>query len=178
ARRELWHQILEISSEQVFSIVIIAGLPQPVVAHEDLRNVPEEATFNGEPGRHTGSYGPDTVGYADRRQVRRRAGFFGPAPPGRGDLRLPAPCSDIRLGRGLSEVASSAAAADPRRTNGRGAIKRREARPCRQHPSRRALRSPAGAAWHGRMCAPSCPAWWPGSWAACSRCPRRSPIPP
>ena len=43
ARREIWHQILEIYSEQVFSIGIIAAVPQPVVADEDLRNLPEEA---------------------------------------------------------------------------------------------------------------------------------------
>ncbi|HLT02180.1 MAG TPA: ABC transporter substrate-binding protein [Geminicoccaceae bacterium] len=67
ARREIWHQMLEIYSEQVFSIGIIAGVPQPVVAHEDLRNVPEEAIFNWEPGAQFGIYRPDTFWYANGR---------------------------------------------------------------------------------------------------------------
>jgi peptide/nickel transport system substrate-binding protein len=60
ARREIWHQMLEIYSEQVLSIGIIAAVPQPVVAHEDLRNLPDEAIFNWEPGAQFGIYHPDT----------------------------------------------------------------------------------------------------------------------
>jgi peptide/nickel transport system substrate-binding protein len=65
ARREIWHQMLEIYSEQVFSIGIIAAVPQPVVAHEDLRNLPEEAIFNWEPGAQFGIYRPDTFWFDD-----------------------------------------------------------------------------------------------------------------
>jgi peptide/nickel transport system substrate-binding protein len=60
ARREIWHQMLEIYSEQVYTIGIIAGVPQPVVADQDLRNLPEEAIFNWEPGAQFGIYRPDT----------------------------------------------------------------------------------------------------------------------
>jgi peptide/nickel transport system substrate-binding protein len=60
ARREIWHQMLEIYSEQVYTIGIIAGVPQPVVADQDLRNLPEEAVFNWEPGAQFGIYRPDT----------------------------------------------------------------------------------------------------------------------
>jgi peptide/nickel transport system substrate-binding protein len=35
-------------------------VPQPVVAHEDLRNLPDEAIFNWEPGAQFGIYRPDT----------------------------------------------------------------------------------------------------------------------
>ncbi|HEX2480066.1 MAG TPA: ABC transporter substrate-binding protein, partial [Geminicoccaceae bacterium] len=64
-RREIWHQMLEIWSEQVFSIGIIAGVPQPVVAREDLRNLPEEAIFNWEPGAQFGIHRPDTFWFDD-----------------------------------------------------------------------------------------------------------------
>ena len=60
ARREIWHQMLEIYSAQVYAIGIIAGVPQPVVADQDLRNLPEEAIFNWEPGAQFGIYRPDT----------------------------------------------------------------------------------------------------------------------
>ena len=67
ARREIWHQILEIYSEQVFSIGIIAAVPQPVVADEDLRNLPDEAIFNWEPGAQFGIHRPDTFWFDDGR---------------------------------------------------------------------------------------------------------------
>ena len=60
ARREIWHRMLEIYSEQVYTIGIIAAVPQPVVADEDLRNLPEDAVFNWEPGAQFGIYRPDT----------------------------------------------------------------------------------------------------------------------
>jgi peptide/nickel transport system substrate-binding protein len=64
-RRRIWHSILEIYSEQVYSIGIIAGIPQPVVADEQLRNLPEEAIYNWEPGAQFGIYRPDTFWFAD-----------------------------------------------------------------------------------------------------------------
>ena len=67
ARREIWHQILEIYSEQVFSIGLIAAVPQPVVADEDLRNLPDEAIFNWEPGAQFGIHRPDTFWFDDGR---------------------------------------------------------------------------------------------------------------
>jgi peptide/nickel transport system substrate-binding protein len=64
-RRRIWHSILEIYSEQVYSIGIIAGIPQPVVADEQLRNVPEKAIYNWEPGAQFGIYRPDTFWFAN-----------------------------------------------------------------------------------------------------------------
>jgi peptide/nickel transport system substrate-binding protein len=60
ARREVWQEVLEIYSEQVYTIGIIAGVPQPVVADTALRNLPKEAIYNWEPGAHFGIYRPDT----------------------------------------------------------------------------------------------------------------------
>jgi peptide/nickel transport system substrate-binding protein len=65
ARREIWREILEIYSDQVYTIGIIAGVPQPVVAHRDLQNLPKDGIFNWEPGAQFGIYRPDTFWFAD-----------------------------------------------------------------------------------------------------------------
>jgi peptide/nickel transport system substrate-binding protein len=65
ARRKVWHQMLEIYSGQVYTIGIIAGVPQPVVADRDLRNLPAEGIFNWEPGAQFGIYHPDTFWFED-----------------------------------------------------------------------------------------------------------------
>ncbi len=59
-RREIWHQILEIYSSQVYSIALISGVLQPVAVRDTLHNVPEEAVYNWEPGAQFGVYRPDT----------------------------------------------------------------------------------------------------------------------
>jgi peptide/nickel transport system substrate-binding protein len=65
ARGKVWDQILEIYSEQVYTIGIIAGVPQPVVADQDLRNLPDQGIFNWEPGAQFGIYHPDTFWFAN-----------------------------------------------------------------------------------------------------------------
>jgi peptide/nickel transport system substrate-binding protein len=59
-RRAIWHEILGIHRDQVYTIGIVAGVPQPIAVHEELRNVPKEAVFNWEPGAQFGMYRPDT----------------------------------------------------------------------------------------------------------------------
>jgi peptide/nickel transport system substrate-binding protein len=59
-RREIWNQILEVYSDQVYSIGLIGGVMQPVAVHKTLRNVPAEAMYNWEPGAQFGIYRPDT----------------------------------------------------------------------------------------------------------------------
>jgi peptide/nickel transport system substrate-binding protein len=59
-REEIWHRILAIYSDQVYSIGLIGGILQPVAVDESLRNVPNEAVFNWEPGAQFGIYRPDT----------------------------------------------------------------------------------------------------------------------
>ncbi|MGH6718065.1 MAG: ABC transporter substrate-binding protein, partial [Alphaproteobacteria bacterium] len=59
ARAAIWHRILAIHADQVFSIGLIAGALQPVVVSDRLNNVPEEAMFNWEPGAQFGIYRPD-----------------------------------------------------------------------------------------------------------------------
>ena len=59
-REEIWHRMLSIHAEQVYSIGIIAGVQQPVVVKHGLRNVPKEGVYNWDPGAHFGIYRPDT----------------------------------------------------------------------------------------------------------------------
>lgn len=60
ARAEIWHQMLNLHSEQVFSIGTVNAVPQPIVIHSRLRNVPEEGVYAWAPGAYFGMYRPDT----------------------------------------------------------------------------------------------------------------------
>lgn len=64
-REGIWREILEIYSDQVFSIGLIGGVPQPIAVNDRLRNVPEEGIYNWEPGAHFGIYRPDTFWWAN-----------------------------------------------------------------------------------------------------------------
>jgi len=59
-RAEVWRKILEIHADDVFSIGLIAGVPQPVVVSNKLHNVPQEGIFNWVPGAFFGYYHMDT----------------------------------------------------------------------------------------------------------------------
>ena len=52
--------MLRIRAEQVYSIGTVAGVPQPVVVSDRLRNVPKKAVYSWEPGAHFGIYRPDS----------------------------------------------------------------------------------------------------------------------
>ena len=56
----LWHHMLAIRTENVFSIGTVRKVPQPVIVNDRLRNVPVEAIYNWEPGAFFGIYHPDT----------------------------------------------------------------------------------------------------------------------
>lgn len=56
----LWHEMLQINAEQVTSIGIVSGVPQPVVVGNRLRNVPEKGIYNWDPGAFFGMYRPDS----------------------------------------------------------------------------------------------------------------------
>ena len=59
-RAEIWHRMLSIHAEQIFSIGVIAGVQQPVVVKHGLKNVPMKGIYNWDPGAHFGIYRPDT----------------------------------------------------------------------------------------------------------------------
>lgn len=64
-KRDLWHRMLSIRADQMFSIGTVRGVPQPVVVANRLRNVPVEAIYNWEPGAFFGVYHPDTFWFED-----------------------------------------------------------------------------------------------------------------
>jgi len=59
-RERIWHRMLEIHVEQQYSIGIVSGVPQPVIARATLMNVPGVAFYNWDPGAFFGIYHPDT----------------------------------------------------------------------------------------------------------------------
>ena len=67
-RRAVWHEILTLYSDQVFSIGTINGVPQPIVVSGDLRNVPEKAVYSWKPGAFFGIYKPDTFWLSPERR--------------------------------------------------------------------------------------------------------------
>ncbi len=62
-RTAIWHQMLEINADQVFSIGTVNSALQPVVRSSRLRNVPEKALYGFAPTSYLGAYMPDTFWY-------------------------------------------------------------------------------------------------------------------
>lgn len=58
-RAAIWHRMLAIHADQVYTIGVVSGALQPVVVSGALNNVPEDAIFNWEPGAQFGVYRPD-----------------------------------------------------------------------------------------------------------------------
>ena len=63
-KTEIWKEMLEIHADQMFTIGLVAGVSQLVVASNRLRNVPETAIYNWEPGAMFGVHRPDTFWFA------------------------------------------------------------------------------------------------------------------
>ncbi len=64
-RERIWHEMLSINAEQIYTIGLISGVLQPVVVRKTLRNVPKKGIYNWDPGAHFGIYEPDTFWFAD-----------------------------------------------------------------------------------------------------------------
>ncbi|HWD60448.1 MAG TPA: ABC transporter substrate-binding protein [Stellaceae bacterium] len=62
---KIWHEMLAIWADRVFSIGLIAGVLQPVVVNDRLRNVPDDGIYNWDPGAHFGIYKPDGFWFAE-----------------------------------------------------------------------------------------------------------------
>jgi len=60
AKEAIWHKMLSIWSDRVFTIGIVSGVMQPVVVNAKLRNVPDEGMYTWDPGAHFGIYEPDS----------------------------------------------------------------------------------------------------------------------
>jgi peptide/nickel transport system substrate-binding protein len=59
-REKIWHEMLAIHAENIFSIGVVSGVKQPIVVKNYVRNVPKEGIYNWDPGAHFGVYRPDT----------------------------------------------------------------------------------------------------------------------
>jgi peptide/nickel transport system substrate-binding protein len=59
-RESVWHEMLHIFTDQVYTIGTVAAVPQPVIVRKRLHNVPDQATYSWEPGAHFGIYKPDS----------------------------------------------------------------------------------------------------------------------
>jgi peptide/nickel transport system substrate-binding protein len=55
----IWNDILQIWADEVFSMGTVAGVLQPIVVNDKLRNVPEQGIYNWDPGAYFGIYKPD-----------------------------------------------------------------------------------------------------------------------
>ena len=60
-RQEIWHRMLQIHADQVYTLGIVAGVPQPVVINDALRNLPAVGLYNWEPGAYFGVYHLDSL---------------------------------------------------------------------------------------------------------------------
>ena len=58
-RRRIWHEMLAIFTDQVYTIGTVSGVEQPVVVASRLHNVPKMGVYNWDPGAHFGIYEPD-----------------------------------------------------------------------------------------------------------------------
>ncbi len=68
-RTEIWHRMLALYTDQVYSIGVINGALQPVVVSNTLKNVPEKGFYNWNPGAYFGIYMPDSFWF-DTRKTR------------------------------------------------------------------------------------------------------------
>jgi peptide/nickel transport system substrate-binding protein len=60
ARRKIWQRMIDLNAQQVYSIGLIAGVRQPVVVSNRLRNVPADGIYNFDPGAFFGIYRMDS----------------------------------------------------------------------------------------------------------------------
>jgi peptide/nickel transport system substrate-binding protein len=64
-RRLIWTKMLEIYSQQVFSIGIVNGTHQPILRSARLRNVPDKGLYGFDPTCYLGVYMPDAFWYGE-----------------------------------------------------------------------------------------------------------------
>lgn len=62
-REAIWHKMLTIRAEQVYSIGTVSGALQPILRSSRLKNVPDAALYGFEPTSYFGAYAPDTFFY-------------------------------------------------------------------------------------------------------------------
>jgi len=66
-REKIWLRMLEIHSEEMFTLGIISGVRHPVVVNNYLHNVPQQGFYDIKPGAYFGIYKPDTFWFSEER---------------------------------------------------------------------------------------------------------------
>ena len=67
-RAQIWHRMLEIHSEELYSIGIVNSVQHPIVVNRYLNNVPETGFYSIEPGAYFGIYKPDSFWFDEERR--------------------------------------------------------------------------------------------------------------
>ena len=76
----IWHAMLQIWADKIFSIGTVAGVLQPIVVSDRLHNVPEEGFYNWDPGAFFGIFKPDTF-WLDPSDTSAKSAAAGISPP-------------------------------------------------------------------------------------------------
>ena len=66
-REAVWREMLSIWADRVFTIGVVSGVMQPVVASTALRNVPRDGLYTWNPGAHFGLYEPDSFWFDEKK---------------------------------------------------------------------------------------------------------------
>ncbi len=64
-RQAIWHQMLSLYTQQVFSIGLINSTLQPILKSAKLQNVPEQGLYGFDPTSYLGIYMPDTFWFKE-----------------------------------------------------------------------------------------------------------------
>ena len=64
-RHAIWKEMLGLYADGVWSIGLVAGILQPLAVSNRMRNVPEEAIYNWDPGAQLGVWQPATFFFVD-----------------------------------------------------------------------------------------------------------------
>jgi len=67
-REAIWHRMLSINAEQVYTIGTVNGVKQPVVVNKYLKNVPVQGIYDISVSAYFGVYQPDTFWFSKERQ--------------------------------------------------------------------------------------------------------------
>jgi peptide/nickel transport system substrate-binding protein len=76
----IWRDVLQIWADEVFSIGTVAGVLQPIVVNDKLRNVPEQGMYNWDPGAYFGIYKPDGFWF-DQSETSAKSASVTVSPP-------------------------------------------------------------------------------------------------
>ena len=65
-RERIWHEMLEMFTQQVFTIGIVNSVLQPVVKNTRLQNLPDKGLYGFDPLSYLGVYMPDTFWFKEK----------------------------------------------------------------------------------------------------------------